>query len=76
MLLTLLVIVAIAAAGGFVASRRATRLRGQGQGLHSLPFYHGMLVALWTAIPAIAPMPQACNSSRRDAISGASAVTR
>ncbi len=54
MLLTLLVIAAIAAAGGLWAARRASRLRGQGQGLHSLPFYHGVLVALWAAVPAIA----------------------
>ena len=55
MLLAFLLIVAIGAAGGFIAARRAKRLRAaQGGRMHSLPAYHGMLVAMWAIVPALA----------------------
>jgi phosphate transport system permease protein len=42
----------IAVAAGLFARNRASGLRG-GSRLHSLPNYHGIYVALWTALPAM-----------------------
>jgi len=42
----------IAAAAAWVGFSRARRLRAAGR-LHSLPVYHGLYVALWSALPAL-----------------------
>ena len=51
--LALVAILAIALVGGLFARNRAAGLRGGGARLNSLPNYHGLYVAIWTALPAL-----------------------
>jgi phosphate transport system permease protein len=51
--LALVAILAIAAAAGLFARKRAAGLRGGGIRLNSLPNYHALFVGLWTALPAL-----------------------
>ena len=51
--LALVVILAIAVVAGLFARNRAAGLRGDGNRLNSLPNYHGIYVAVWTALPAL-----------------------
>jgi phosphate transport system permease protein len=50
--LAFVAIIVVALAVGWAGYARAGRMRVAGR-LHSLPFYHGAYVALWTAIPAL-----------------------
>ncbi len=50
--LALAAIILVAAAAFVLAYRRATALRAGGR-LHSLPTYHGLHAALWSAVPAL-----------------------
>ena len=50
--IALVAVLAIAAAAGLFARNRAAALRGGGARLNSLPNYHGLYVAIWTALPA------------------------
>src|SRR3990170_5687912 len=49
----LVAILAIALAAGLFARNRAAGLRGGGARLNSLPNYHALYVAIWTAVPAV-----------------------
>ena len=49
----LVAVLLIAAAAGFLAFRRARRLRGAGGRLNSLPSYHAFYAAMWSALPAL-----------------------
>ena len=51
--IALLATLAIAVAAGLFARSRATGLRSGGARLNSLPNYHALYVAIWTAIPAL-----------------------
>ncbi len=52
--LLLLVLVALSAVGYYVGRARAKMLRSNNkEGFHSLPSYHGYLVAIWTFVPAL-----------------------
>src|SRR5690349_37500 len=53
LLIALVAVLLLAAAGGLFARRRATALRTGGLRLNSLPNYHALYVALWAAIPAL-----------------------
>ncbi|HEY0627989.1 MAG TPA: phosphate ABC transporter permease subunit PstC [Sphingomicrobium sp.] len=52
--IALVAILAIAVAAGLFARNRAAGLRGGGARLNSLPNYHGLYVAIWAALPALA----------------------
>lgn len=49
----LVLILLVAAGAGYFAYTRARRLRAAGSRLHSLPVYHGIHAALWSALPAL-----------------------
>ena len=51
--IALVAILAIAAVAGLFARNRAKGLRGAGARLNSLPNYHALYVAIWTAVPAL-----------------------
>jgi len=51
--LALVAVLATAVVAGLFARNRASGLRGGSERLNSLPNYHGLYVALWTAIPAL-----------------------
>jgi phosphate transport system permease protein len=51
--IALVAVLAIAIAAGLFARNRAAGLRGAGARLNSLPNYHGLYVAIWTALPAV-----------------------
>jgi len=50
----LIAIVGLALAGWFTAKGKAAALHTGRGSLHSLPRYHGLYVALWTLVPALA----------------------
>lgn len=51
--IALAAVLLVAALAGLFAYRRAKALRRGGQRLNSLPVYHGILAALWSALPAL-----------------------
>jgi phosphate transport system permease protein len=51
--IALAAVLLVAALGGLLAFRRARALRGSGKRLNSLPVYHALYVALWSAAPAL-----------------------
>jgi phosphate transport system permease protein len=51
--IALVAILVVAAAAGLFARNRAIGLRGEGVRLNSLPNYHGLYVAIWTALTAL-----------------------
>jgi phosphate transport system permease protein len=50
--IALAVVLAVAAAAGWLGFSRAAALRTRGR-LHSLPVYHGAYAAIWAALPAL-----------------------
>ena len=49
----LVAVLTIAIVAGLFARNRVTGLRGEGARLNSLPNYHALYVAIWTALPAL-----------------------
>ncbi len=54
LMIALVAILGIAFVAGWFARSRALGLRSGGGRLNSLPIYHGLHVALWAAVPALA----------------------
>ncbi len=56
-LLSLIIVIVLAAAAGWLAYRRARAAErgapGEGRALHSRPVYHALYVAIWTGVPAL-----------------------